>query len=244
VATGFEPDVLVIDEALAVGDQSFQKKCTDRILDFRDRGVTILFCSHNLHQVRTLCDRAIWLEKGRMMGLGPASEVVDQYNSHSLEGEGQSSPENRAGDIGGRVCWIESARLRASEVDSSNLFKTGDTLRLDIQAHFKESFRGDPGIAVSVVRNDGTPVYVTSSAIDEFPLRRIGPEKYSVTAVFPELSLLSGKYHFSVAAADETSLQAYDTWEQVEPFIVRHDGADRGLVRLSHFWEVGADPGE
>ena len=79
VATGFSPDVLVIDEALSMGDQVFQKKCTDRIKEFQGNGTTIVFCSHNLTQVKSLCEQALWLDKGGMVASGQANRVVDGY---------------------------------------------------------------------------------------------------------------------------------------------------------------------
>ena len=80
VSTGFHPSVLVIDEALAVGDQPFQKKCTDRILSIKKRGAAIVICSHNLYQVRTLCEEAIWLREGRPRSQGDAVTVVEDYS--------------------------------------------------------------------------------------------------------------------------------------------------------------------
>src|SRR6185436_3982893 len=79
LAGGVDPDVLVIDEALAVGDQHFQTKCVDRITEFRERGKTILFCSHAMYQVKKLCDRALWLRHGRVAAQGSVDEVIDAY---------------------------------------------------------------------------------------------------------------------------------------------------------------------
>jgi ABC-type polysaccharide/polyol phosphate transport system ATPase subunit len=81
VATDVEPDILLIDEVLAVGDEQFQRKCTERIQRFQDRGTTILLVSHDMHMVKRLCQRVVWLNKGAMKLLGPASEVVSQYES-------------------------------------------------------------------------------------------------------------------------------------------------------------------
>jgi len=88
VATGFDFPVLIIDEALAVGDQKFQKKCTDRIIDFKEKGGTILFCSHNLHQVKLLCERALWIHEGENRFLGPARETVEAYQAFLRKNNG------------------------------------------------------------------------------------------------------------------------------------------------------------
>jgi ABC-type polysaccharide/polyol phosphate transport system ATPase subunit len=76
VAVNVDPDILVIDEALAVGDGHFQKKCIDRIREFQDAGKTILFCSHALYYISSICRRTLWLDQGRVMRYGPSLDVV------------------------------------------------------------------------------------------------------------------------------------------------------------------------
>src|SRR5215212_4278039 len=84
VAVNVNPDILVIDEALAVGDGHFQKKCVDKIREFQEAGKTILFCSHALYHVSSICRRALWLDHGRMMRHGPALDVVHEYETFLL----------------------------------------------------------------------------------------------------------------------------------------------------------------
>lgn len=84
VAVHVDPDILIMDEVLSVGDQSFQQKCLDRIQEFKDAGKTLLFVSHNLGQVKSLCERAVWLDHGAVHMSGKADEVVDRYiEAHS-----------------------------------------------------------------------------------------------------------------------------------------------------------------
>jgi ABC-type polysaccharide/polyol phosphate transport system ATPase subunit len=84
VATEVEPDILIIDEVLAVGDESFREKCLARMVEFRAKGTTILFVSHSLDSVRAICDRAIWIDEGRLRSSGPVELVIDAYRSHLL----------------------------------------------------------------------------------------------------------------------------------------------------------------
>src|SRR4029078_12393014 len=79
VATAVDPDILITDEVLAVGDESFQRKCMDRIYRFRQQGKTIIFVSHALETVRALCDHAVWLDHGQARAVGAASQVIDAY---------------------------------------------------------------------------------------------------------------------------------------------------------------------
>jgi len=84
VATDVDPEVLIVDEVLAVGDEAFQNKCEARMSGFRDRGATILLVSHNVRTVRGLCSRAVWLEQGNVKAEGPAQAIVEEYHQASL----------------------------------------------------------------------------------------------------------------------------------------------------------------
>ena len=246
VATGFDPAILIIDEALAVGDQSFQKKCTDRILNFKQAGKTILFCSHNLHQVKTLCDRALWLNRGRATGLGPAGEIVDCFTDYLREGQKDPGARGRSGRAAAQVnaadrsskevCWIERVCLVDQKGRPAQNFETGDTIQLDVWAHFSSRFQGTPGIGVSILRNDGVILYTTANTMDGIQLQESAPNEYHGRISFPKIPLLSGRYYFNVVLTDHNILQAYDIVEQAEPFTISDAGPDSGLTRLNHHW--------
>ncbi|HLV01288.1 MAG TPA: Wzt carbohydrate-binding domain-containing protein, partial [Acidobacteriota bacterium] len=236
VATGFDPDILIIDEALSVGDQYFQKKSTDRIVDFKKQGKTILFCSHNLYQVRALCDRAMWLERGREKRVGDATDVVDAYRDTLREEAQKSEPADRRLQEK-PLCWIESARLCSSDPTRPVRIQPGDTLALEVWARFEPEFDSVPGIAVGIVRNDGVVVYTVASTMESVPLLKLDGNRYYARIVYPNLQLLPGHYYFNVGTTDEENLQGYDIRERVEPFIVTSKGLDFGIVRLEHRWE-------
>lgn len=236
VATGFDPDILIIDEALSVGDQYFQKKSTDRIIDFKKRGKTILFCSHNLYQVRALCDQTMWLERGSTKLIGDSADVVDAYTSTMREG---ANKPKELFDQGGekQLCWIESARLRTADSSRPLRVRPGDSLTLDVYAHFEPAFQGTPGIAVGVVRNDGVVVYLVANTMESVPLKKVDQNRYFIRLILPNLALMAGHYYFNVGATDEENLQGYDILERVEPFVVSSAGLDYGVVKLEHRWE-------
>ncbi len=79
VATAHQPEILIVDEILSVGDEAFQRKCTDRIAGFRENGATVLMVSHNLGLINEMCDRAAWLDHGKLMSIGVAEEVIETY---------------------------------------------------------------------------------------------------------------------------------------------------------------------
>jgi lipopolysaccharide transport system ATP-binding protein len=237
VATGFDPDILIVDEALAVGDQRFQKKCTDRIMSFKRNGKTILFCSHNLYQVKALCDRALWLSRGCVEGLGPAGTVVDGYSNFLREERRNGTAASGAGGAKeSQVCWIDKVCLRNGESAQEHQFQTGGCLELDIWACFRSEFQGTPGIGVSLLRNDGMMLYTTATTMDKVPLREISPNYYHSRIVFPEVPLMSGLYYFNISATDQDNMQVYDVMERAEPFSISYPGPDFGLVKLHHYW--------
>lgn len=233
VATEFESPILVIDEALAVGDQRFQKKCTDRILEFRRKGKTILFCSHNLYQVKTLCDRAIWLHRGVQRAVGPAGDVVQQYTDFLREASGTPSPESRPSE----VCWIESVDITDGQGKPRSEFRSGETIVLEMSAHFTPKFKGTPAIGIGLVRNDGVIIYVVSSSMEGQHLKPVGGGRYTARLVFPEINLLSGTYGFNLGITDEENLQSYATQERGNSFRIISPGPDFGLVRIEHYWD-------
>ncbi len=235
VATAVRPDILVIDEALAVGDQRFQARCTERIDDFVRRGGTLVFCSHNLYQVRKLCRQALWLDQGRVVRRGPAAEVCDAYTDHS---RGRVL----AGELGlpdGTAPLLEIRRVEA--VDGQGLpagrLETGDSLTLRVWLQREAGADIEPGVAVGVVRSDGLVCHCGSSDLSSVQPREIGPDSFYISVHFPELPLFGGSYHFNVAAIDDRRpLVMLDVKEGEAPFSVTNPGTDWGVCRLRHVW--------
>lgn len=238
VATGFDFSVLLVDEALSVGDQRFQKKCTDRILDFRRQGKTILFCSHNLYHVRTLCDRAIWLHRGETRSLGTARRVVDEYRAFTeVKTPPSAGADATSGPAPGRVCWVVSASVQDLSGRRVSELRSGESFRLELVGRFSEDFIGRPALGASIVHGDGTAIYTVVSSMEGFDLNPVGDELYRAYLVFDECPLLSGRYSVHAYATDQNHLKAYDIARDVASFTVVNDRLDQGLVRLRHRWE-------
>ena len=135
LVTAVQPDVLIVDEALAVGDQSFQKKCIDRILDFRKNGCTILFCSHSPYHIRHLCDAALWLEKGQVQMFGETEIVLAAYDARSraLEVEKNSLQwgDDARGDVAPAVNQASSVEEALSVANVPNVIVGADALQTE-----------------------------------------------------------------------------------------------------------------
>ncbi len=235
LVTAVDPDVLVIDEALSVGDIYFQKKSLDRIREFIDHGKTVVFCSHNLYQVKTLCRRCLWLDHGGLRMIGDASEVVDSYMDAMRErakvAETADAPaaENAAGAGFLHIAFADG---------NAAAYRCGDRLALAIDI---DPGRVDPRelhVGVVIMRNDNIHVYGVSTLIDGRTLVVAGDGQVHLTYELPRLPLLSGLYSFYIYLLDDSGVHVMDKQENVLPFRVRHDGDEVGIARLAHHWHL------
>jgi lipopolysaccharide transport system ATP-binding protein len=141
-----EPDILLVDEALSVGDAAFQYKCLKRIGELREKGMSIMFVTHDTGAVRTLCDRVFWLDSGNLITQGPAIEVADQYDSFMRQKAGMvgSTAKSETSVASSELVPDEKSRDASSIAElvggvlmdhsgsPSNLFVIGGELNLDI----------------------------------------------------------------------------------------------------------------
>jgi len=239
--TGVEPEVLIIDEALAVGDQHFQRKCAERIEAFRNHGCTILFCSHSLFHVRHLCDACLWLDQGRMRALGPTENVLAAYETHvrNLNAGGREEvartgevatppPAERTGDLR-KLVSVEVAGLG----EGTPPLLTSKDLSVTITAYAPGSER--PNVAMMLERADR--VCVTSAGTDgDFKPVPVGEGLWRATVTFHDLQLYSGEYLVNAFLFNPSGLVVYEQWLDCQRFMVVRPTREIGLVRLPHTW--------
>jgi ABC-type polysaccharide/polyol phosphate transport system ATPase subunit len=194
VAVHSDPDVVLLDEVLSVGDVGFQAKSLDRMLSFRDKGVTILFVSHNLPAVTQMCDRVLWIENGQQVMLGDVEPVLEKYlEAHDRKlRESMATEDVRSRDIGSGEIVIEKItthRPGGSPAESFG-YRDGLLLRLHYRA-FTPVRR--PYFMVGITHHAGA-LFAASMMFDERC-----PEELSgsgmVELLFKELPLLPGAYH-------------------------------------------------
>jgi lipopolysaccharide transport system ATP-binding protein len=248
VATAVDPDILITDEVLAVGDEAFQRKCMERIYTFRKAGKTIIFVSHALEIVRTLCDVAVWLDHGVVQAQGPSGEVIDAYlrdvNRHERERleAAQAAEAAEAETIsvdrrGSRELEITNVELLDGGGTQRSVFFTGAplTIRIHYTAH-KTIY--EPVFGVGIHHESGFWVSGPNTGFDQFKIPLVegnGYVDYQITA----LPLLSGRYLISTAVVDATQLHTYDTHDRTYALTVQNTtGRDRyGVVALPGQWE-------
>jgi lipopolysaccharide transport system ATP-binding protein len=233
VATALCPDILITDEVLAVGDESFQKKCIAWMENFLADGGTLLLCSHSMYHVQKLCRAALWLKDGRMVRYGPAGEVTQAYLAYHEEKSartGQPIAPPLAREAG--YYAIQSLRLDPPErlAAGATLVVTGEVYSPDDRP---------PVVLVGLVRADGTPIYGVATEMDGVTPERIGAHRFAFLLTFPELPLLPGKYLVRAHALDPEGVRLFDNVEQT--FVVEGTSRELGFVRIAHGWN-GGDP--
>ncbi len=234
LATSIDPDVLVIDEVLAVGDQYFQKKCVDRIQGFRRAGKTILFCSHNLYLIKELCDHCLWLRGGEVAAYGETGQVSDAYASYVRKRLARpvGSPSSTARPDA--PAWISDVFLVGEDGARKHHFLTGEAM--GVRVYFVTTTPDFPvHVGVHIIRNDNVECFATSTHFTKAELTRRG-QRGAVTLHFPALPLLSGVYQVSVILLDEHGLHPYDLrWPDCE-FSVTNPGRESGFSHIEHEW--------
>lgn len=248
VASSVDPDILVIDEALAVGDGAFARKSFERILELKRRGTTILFCSHALYQVEAFCSRVLWLEAGRMRMLGAPAEVVAAYAQHLAHlaappkscapAAAPAPPSPAAPPAGaGRITAVE---VRLDGAAGSRLTGKSGASELAVTVHFAM----DPALplpSVGVVLDYGSVVAASSvvTRSDAVPIQRDAHGRGVVRVCFPNLALRKGEYRVSVYLACENAVHIYDQAVSVAVFTLEDPLPEPGLVHLPHVWTTG-----
>jgi lipopolysaccharide transport system ATP-binding protein len=242
VATSFDPDVLLIDEVLAVGDQPFQKKCLARVNEMRGKGITTLFISHNLDAVRNLCEKAIWLDKGIVKAQGNVEEVIACYLENIAVAEGKKatvrkSKTSRGSRWGSGEAEITEVNFLDAEGNKRRTFKTGEKMIAQIKYRAYERIER-PSFGIAIYRSDGVHINGPNTATSGYEIEYIEGEG-EVRYTIERLPLLSGTYEFSATIYDYYSVHPYDHHHRMYTFTV-HTGHLRereGVFYIPCEWE-------
>lgn len=254
LVTAIEPDLLIIDEALAVGDQHFQKKCVERIEAFRNHGCTILFCSHSLYHVQRLCDTALWLHQGQPRALGPTPEVIAAYEAHVRLQQAPPADTQDAGTtapVPGEAAMAEpvldaapQAHAHIEAVQLPDLVQppgedcarlASPHLRITVRARTSGGERPHFGVMLEQagggigITTAGTHVDGTQPVLDK-------DGAWTATVTFTDLPLHTGQYSVSAYLFDSMGLVVYDEWKDCARFQHVYARSTPGLVHLPHQW--------
>jgi ABC-2 type transport system ATP-binding protein len=235
VATNVDPEILIIDEVLAVGDESFQHRCHEKIESFRQEGRTIILVSHGLMQVAQLCSTVAWLEKGVIQEIGPSYEVIGKY-----AGQSHDAAPKIEGEIGERWGSHEAEITRAEFVNADgvpvHVLKTGEpiSLQIDYTAHMPIK---EPVFGIRFTHLHGTNVWGSNTKRMGFQPATLN-NSGTITLNIPELPILAGTYDLTVALTDQHETYEYDHWERRVRFdVVQYNSFDEGLIQIEANWQ-------
>ena len=248
VATHVDPDVLVVDEALAVGDGYFQKKCVDRIREIRDRGTTILFCSHSMYYVSLFCKRALWLKAGHIEMDGPAQDVVNAYEEFLITREKRRLDQQADGgseepaEAPGQQARIRGIRVFDADGVATETYAPGMELVVELEWEAVDP-EGEFHVGVSLDRGDGTRVVAVATFVDGLATRSGAGVRRDRVRI-DGLPLAKGNYSVTGYIFDPSALHIWDQAVLTDCLRPQDAGWSLSLLKVDHRWELdGGDQG-
>ncbi len=264
VAVSVDPDILVIDEALSVGDGEFARRSFERIMALKDAGKTILFCSHSTYQIEALCNRVFWLRDGSIVHAGDPATVVSAYNDYLAglnpakasaapvipatappAGSPPPAPVARGTarivqvtvTVAGKEETPDHAEANQETGRALTLISGQHTLAIRIE-HASDPQLPIPSVAVCLQHISGMTIASAGSHNDGLLLHRDAAGHGVITLRLPNLPLLKGEYSVDAYLLCERGLHTYEHAAQVARLQVTQNGLEIGLVHLPHRWET------
>ncbi len=244
VAACIEPEILLVDEVLAVGDASFRQKCMDRIHELLKKGTSIVFVSHNLWLVQAVCSSAIYLEKGQMKFMGETADAVDLYDRTINEERARKLGRELPDAVSTSASGIEVADVIIEKMDGS----TGD-FRNDEQAKIRIDYLAfndfeNLNIVVRVIRSDGLSACMMRTRLDGFPVK-INKGKGTISVLLDPIQLYGGSFYVQVLIRDEndsfTLANKFSDWFYVTGSVLSHQEMN-GVYEPRRTWLHEAQP--
>lgn len=252
-----DPDVLLVDEVLAVGDAKFVTKCKEKVSELRKQKKTLFLVSHDLSAVERWCDEVIWIDKGVVKDRGEPRRVIDQYLDYIEKGEEEElkeiskKHEEEADSIQeesekdssglGFARW-GSREIEVSDIDvlngdnqSQHVFHTSDALSLTFSYKVNSEYK-EPVFGFGINRSDGVSIIGTNTNLESVDINQISSSG-KVKVDIASLNLLDGTYYIDVAVHREDGY-AYDYHKNVIKIIVHSKNNMIGVVDFNHKWEI------
>ena len=237
VAIHVDPDILIVDEALAVGDLSFQLKCMDTFTQFRERGITILFVSHDLNTIRRFCTRCIWLKEGHVEMEGDTDAVAARYDGFlksqiadadaGLKHMGQGTNE---------IACLNEVRLLDQTGAESNNIPQYQSMRVEVDyTVLSPDTVKKPVLGVAILSADHKYVCGLNTLLDNQPIPWEKGEN-TLTITYPKINLANGEYYLDVALYEQNATVPLQYLGQAKRFWVQGHYVGEGMVILEHKW--------
>jgi teichoic acid transport system ATP-binding protein len=238
-AVNVDPDILIIDEALSVGDLQFQLKCMDKMKSFKNAGKTILFVSHDTYAIKNFCDEVIWMKDGEIFMRGEVQRIVELYEDYMKKDIIQQNspvPETTTIDQD-TVLTIDKVEFFDESGNKRNEFRFGEKITVCVDYTLYKEMEGVVG-GVAVISNRDAYVCGLNTKIDRYPLPS-APGKYQLICKYDNLELLPGSYFVDVGFFDSSAIVRLDYKTKISSFYISSEQyRAEGIAYLRHTWEV------
>ena len=251
VAINVDPDILIVDEALAVGDTRFQLKCMDKFTDFMKAGKTVLFVSHDINSIKRFCKRAIWINNGKLIMDGNTDEVTDRYmdflkseltleeyyekikNKDTVEIEEEeivSAPVTQIGEVKGVDIFDKNGNIVEELTHGEDI-----TVKVKYQVYDLDVEKPVVGVAIRSI--DNKYICGLNTLLDSVDVPwKLGENTIELN--YERFNLTGGNYYFDIALFDKTATVPIDYKSKIKTFFVKMDYIAEGIVVLNHSWKV------
>lgn len=225
VAAHLDPEVLLIDEVLSVGDLAFQRKCMEQAQSLRESNATVIVVSHNMFSIKAMCDRVIYLSHGRVLADGPPEQVIPLYEENILGGQGElDTPRWAHGKLGTdpekRAVKIAGMQILGQGGQPQTVFDFGERVRVRVEYDLRRNIV-NPNFVVALIRSDGVGCCNYSSDLDGFrPVAALGKGAFEV--LLPPLKLVADRYSVHIVVWNRTFQELYGA-QIGGSFHVRHE---------------------
>ena len=248
LAVHTDPDILLIDEVLAVGDAAFIHRCHDTISDFKRRGKTLIFVAHDLDAVSRWCDHVLWLDKGVIKKEGSARYVIDSYLTGIEKSEQENLDKENSQDVqtaeqsenrwGNKHVEIIHVAMKDKQGQDSWLFHQHDDLSVEIEFKINKAVK-NLVFGIGIIRVDGLQIHGTNTGIDDYEIKEtlVVGQTGKISYKLASLSLTEGSYYLDVAAHAEDGTP-YDYLHEMFTFNIRSKIKTSGIYNPVHKWEI------
>ncbi|MCM3747652.1 ABC transporter ATP-binding protein [Paenibacillus pasadenensis] len=243
VAINVDPDILIVDEALAVGDLKFQIKCMEKFNELRSRGKTILFVSHDINSIKRYCHRAIWINEGLVVAQGHTETICDRYTDYLKYGtlevvlneEKATEPVERV-LTEDTIGYIESFVIKNAAGEEVDEISYGECLNVEVEFVMNKNNLHSIVVGIAIHTIDNIYVSGLNTLLDQHEIKyELGSNR--VRLIYNKIILLGGSYTFDVALFEANAHVPIDYKAKVKSFFVKSPYVAEGLIAMEHHWE-------
>jgi ABC-type polysaccharide/polyol phosphate transport system ATPase subunit len=250
VAINVDPDILIIDEALAVGDTRFQLKCMDKFLEFKRKGITIIYVSHDINSIKRFCNRAIWLNEGMLKLDGNVDWVTDKYMDYLkiIDSKSTEEKENHLKTINQeKERLIHKGEVEIAAISNLKIFNDygqevdqiehSKSIKVEVDYFVNDVSIECPVLGIAILRLDNLYICGVNTLLDKISIPwKKGENKVVIN--YKSFDLIGGSYYFDVALYDKTATVPIDYRTKYKEFFVKMTYTAEGIVVLKHNWSL------